>query len=430
MTARGGWRFSRGSVPSADLLAIVSLAGTICLFFWKLCLTNLILARGDTLFYIYPYWSAAASALRSGRLALWNPDLFMGAPMLANSQAGLLYPLNWPLWWWFDVPVAAKISILLHLCIAATLTYGLARDVLHLRRPAAWLAAALFALGGYLTAQVEHINQLQGFAWMPAVFWLLARQTERSLAPRLGLVLALQILAGHTQAAFITVVGAGLFGGWLSLAAGRARRPSFDWSQLRSWLRLPIARLLGAGLIAILLTMAQILPTLELSRQSVRGGGLPLNEAVSFSLHPLLLGRALLPGYGETLFSEYVAMLPLSVLALVMLGAWTHRRRPAVVAMLLVTASGLFFALGRANPIYLALVRLAPGFDLFRAPARWLALYGLGMGVLAGAGLDVLLSCQPWAAPALDQRLAAGPGNPRRVVLAGPDPILAGADPA
>ena len=45
---------------------------------------------------------------------------------------------------------------------------------------------------------------------------------------------------------------------------------------------------------------------------------------------------------------------------------------------------GLFLALGRWNPFYYVLYRLAPGFDLFRAPARWMMLYTLGMATLAG----------------------------------------------
>src|SRR3990167_919457 len=79
----------------------------VFLFFWKLAFTNLILARGDTFLYFYPYWDYRAQELLAGRLPLWNPYLFMGAPFLANPQAGVLYPLNWPLIF-FAAPVAVK----------------------------------------------------------------------------------------------------------------------------------------------------------------------------------------------------------------------------------------------------------------------------------------------------------------------------------
>ena len=64
----------------------------VVLFFHRLALQGYILARGDVYLYFYPYWEAAATALREGRLPLWNPYLFMGAPLLANSQAGFFYP--------------------------------------------------------------------------------------------------------------------------------------------------------------------------------------------------------------------------------------------------------------------------------------------------------------------------------------------------
>ncbi|MBK9613695.1 hypothetical protein [Candidatus Amarobacter glycogenicus] len=74
------------------------------------------------------------------------------------------------------------------------------------------------------------------------------------------------------------------------------------------------------------------------------------------------------------MFSEYVAFLPITALVLAVLGAWQWRRRPGVLAALALTAVGLFLALGVFNPLYWLPARL-PGFDLFRVPARWLALY-------------------------------------------------------
>ncbi|MBK9051977.1 MAG: hypothetical protein IPL78_14020 [Chloroflexi bacterium] len=130
-------------------------------------------------------------------------------------------------------------------------------------------------------------------------------------------------------------------------------------------------------------------PTLELTGLSSRQGGLPFNEAVSFSLHPLLLTRSLLPSYGQGLFSEYVAFLPLTALLLALVGAWRWRQDRAVWPVLVLVGLGLFLALGRFNPAYWLLARL-PGFDLFRVPARWLALYSLGMALLAGAGWENL----------------------------------------
>ena len=96
----------------------LAIVGLVLLFFNKMVFSNLILARGDTFLYFYPYWQAAAEALRHGRLPLWNPSLFMGAPLLANSQVGFFYPLNWPVWLLLPTPYAVSASIVLHLVIA------------------------------------------------------------------------------------------------------------------------------------------------------------------------------------------------------------------------------------------------------------------------------------------------------------------------
>ncbi|HLF02729.1 MAG TPA: hypothetical protein VI547_12175, partial [Anaerolineales bacterium] len=144
---------------------ILGLATLVLLFYRQAAFTNLIFARGDTLLYFYPYWDFRAQALLAGKLPLWNPYLFMGVPFLANSQAGVFYPLNWPLIS-LSAPVAVKMSIVIHILIAAWGAYALARRAFELEPYPAFFAAAVFALGGYLSAQVEHVNQLQGLAWL------------------------------------------------------------------------------------------------------------------------------------------------------------------------------------------------------------------------------------------------------------------------
>jgi hypothetical protein len=350
------------------------------LFFHRMAFSNLILARGDTLLYFYPYWQAASDALRSGRIPLWNPDLFMGAPFLANSQVGLFYPLNWPFWWLFQAPAAVKASIILHLFIAALGAYLAARRTLHLGKPAALFSAIMFALGGYLTSQVEHVNQLQGLAWIPWFIAVLAQgeghhrlagARKRMLA--FALLFALQFTAGHAQTSFITIfclllwsVATSLIGSRGDPAPKRFWRSRLDWSQLSPM----VGPIVTGLLLSAAISAVQLLPSLELSQLSSRQGGLPANEVLSFSLPLPLLNRALLPGYGQPLFTEFTAFVPVTVLVLLVL-------------------TGLFLALGASNPAYWILAKL-PGFNLFRVPARWLVLYALGVSFLAGIGWQFL----------------------------------------
>ena len=362
--------------------------------------SNLILARGDTFLYFYPYWQAAAEALQNGRIPLWNPDIFMGSPLLANSQMGFFYPLNWPVWLLLETPYAVNASILLHVGIAGVGAYFAGKKALGLGRWASLVTAVLFALGGYLTAQVEHINQLQGLAWLPwylvvlgAGDWGLGSRGAKvgwaSLA--FALLFSLQVLAGHTQTAFISGVTLVVWMAttWLAQYLLRtthhALRFSFHWKRL---LKTAVPALILGGFLALLLTAVQLLPTLELIQNSSREGGLTFNEVLSFSLNPLLLTQSLLPAYGQSLFTEYVAFLPITAVILSVIGAWQWRRIPGVLPAIVLVLLGLFLAFGIYNPANWLVARL-PGFNLFRVPARWLVVYGLGMALLAGVGWQI-----------------------------------------
>ncbi len=96
----------------------------------------------------------------------------------------------------------------------------------------------------------------------------------------LAVVIALQILAGHTQTTFINMVGLGL---WAVASLGWPLR------------RKNLVRLLPllAVIPALALAAAQLLPTIELNGLGLRTGGLDFRQAVSFSLRPQLLLQTL-----------------------------------------------------------------------------------------------------------------------------------------
>ena len=438
MASKANWRRAA--------LAWLGLAAATLATLWPLGLTNRVLAGIDAYTYFTPYWAYRMAALRSGHLPLWNPFIFLGVPFLANPQAAVLYPLHWPLSWLASPAQALVWSALLHVWLAAGFTYTFARRGLGLSYLAALLTGLLFGLGGYNLARIENINQLNALAWLPAMLWLY-EETARSRGWRqrvrwgsaLACATALAILAGHTQATFIDLVGtflyavastAGLWRAGCSAAqAGSTNLASFSRAGTR---RLLASRLLPfvAILAAVPLAAAQLLPTLELNSLGPRAAGLPWREAASFSLRPRLLAQSLLPPFGGGLpvtfgsesYPEFVGYLSASGLFLAAMGLFPGRRRrsqsaavpqpgsqeqntpvPAqyarIVAIVL-AAAGLLLALGGYDPLYYLAWRFVPGFALFRVPARWLALYALGAATLAGLGLDRLTRrCAPGLGP-------------------------------
>jgi hypothetical protein len=401
-----------------DWLLLLSSAAVIVLVFWRLALTDLIIGRGDLFFYFYPYRDYASQSILNGRVPLWNPHLFMGVPFFANSQAGVLYPLNLLV---AGLPVARQVnfSLVVHAVLAGCGTYLWARTRLRLGRSGSFLSTLVFAAGGYLVAQIEHLNQFQVLVWLPWLLWIydaprvrgssLLANLRASLT-RIGamaIVFTLQVLAGHMQSVFICFLGLAAYA-LLPLVWRKLRRRDVGAS-----LALSAAVLLAAIGSAALLAAVQLLPTFELSRLSVRSGGLDLNEAVSFSLSPDLLPRALLPSWGKAVFAEYIAYIGVVGLGLALFGIWavvrmeqqsstelihgdsvdaalTQREEHARLGALVLALVGLFLALGGFNPVYVLLVKVIPGFASFRAPARWLVLYAVGMAGLVGIGSDTI----------------------------------------
>ena len=372
-----------------DLLAIFFLWALVIAFFWQIALAGRVLAGGDVFTYFYPYWAEATRAMQAVRLPLWNPYLFMGVPFLANSQVGFFYPLNWPLWLSLPAHQSVHLTIVLHLCLAALNGYLWGRVSLRMGRTGAWTVGAIFALGGYLGAQVEHVNQLQGLAWLPLMLTLYDKCASGQVHKWAGLsvVVGLVLLAGHTQTAFISLVGLAVYG--LTPALWHVMRHR-EWKPLARRV-LILAAAAGWG---VTLAAVQLVPTWELARLSVRAGGLPFNDRVSFSLSPFYLARALLPGFAETIppeHIEHVAYIGIAGLALAAIAIASRKSRAASrKSVTLLIFLGLFFSLGFYNPFYLLLARYVPGFAHFRVPARWLILYVLGMAALAGWGADVL----------------------------------------
>lgn len=423
-------RFTRSW--GVGLAALALLAGGVLLVYWRLLLTNRVLATGDAFTYFTPYRDYANAALRSGRLPLWNPYLFLGVPFLANPQSAVLYPLHWP-FAWLSPGKSLAASLALHLVLGALGGYVYARRAAGLSFVAALATGLIFGLSGYLGAHAGQVNQISVAAWLPWLLWLLeeAAGTYRRAGPGevprppglrganllalagLALVVALQLLAGHTQASYINLAGLLLVALYPALAAGLA----WGWSRLRrraspldrqglaqGAMRLALAAV-AVGLGALVASV-QLVPTWELAQQSVRSGGLSYREVVSFSLRPRALLLTLLPTYGENLadrfgtpaFAEFVAYVGVGALVLAALALAQVRRAvargspqmPFVGIGLLLALAGFLLALGAYSPLTFLFYQLVPGFDLFRAPARWMALYTFGIGLLAGIGIHGL----------------------------------------
>ncbi|HEU5315027.1 MAG TPA: hypothetical protein VFX49_02890, partial [Chloroflexota bacterium] len=252
-------------------------------FCWKLAFGGLVVIGYDTMTYMYPYRFFAAEALKVGRIPLWNPHIFYGAPFLANLQSAVFYPphllfLVLPTEW------AMNWSVIVHLALCAYLGYLAARVVVGVDAMSGAVGGALYGLSGFVGAQVGHLNQLNAAAWLPLALVTLHLALERR-SPRwvaaLAVVLGIQLLAGHAQESYMTVAVLGAYVLFrVALAARRGVRPLLS---VGAW---GVASLGVGGALAAGLAAVQLLPSSELTRYSIRAAGMTFGEAASFSLPP------------------------------------------------------------------------------------------------------------------------------------------------
>ncbi len=204
-----------GSLPLRLTLAVF-----VAMLYARLLFTNRVLASGDILLYFYPYRDYAAAALRSGEIPLWNPYIFLGVPFLANPQAAVLYPLHWPLSW-FPVTTQVYWSAAIHTWLLGMGGYRVAafvgakplgrvdhraglggqRFLWRLDGPSEpneWRGVAAVGTGG---AGVGGSGAVSGRARLRA-------------AGLFAVLVALMLLAGHTQTVYINLFGLGVWMVW------------------------------------------------------------------------------------------------------------------------------------------------------------------------------------------------------------------------
>lgn len=377
--------------------------------------------RGQALFWgtpllqFIPWWNYAWETLSAGHLPLWNPLVGMGAPLLANYQSALFYPPTWLyflLAWLGGVKAMAWGQALLvaaHLGWAALGMGRLARR-LGLGLLAQAVAGLAYGLSAYLVSRAWFLSINAATSWLPWVLLCLTAllqadqpRERRRASLLLTLCLCMQLLSGHAQTTWYTVLLAALWAGfhWVEMArSGQSRR------MFGSFLHLALAMALALGLAAV-----QLLPTAEYLAQSSRASEVDFAYALNYSFWPWHLLTFLAPGlFGSPVTGDYwgyanywedavyIGVLPL-FLALSAFFAALRRRgsnqnlapglRPGLTRFLAaITGVSLLLALGSFTPLYPWLYRHIPTFDMFQAPARWMLWGVFALSLMAGIGAE------------------------------------------
>lgn len=399
-------------LASGDLVAGGVLFLLTVGFFWRTLSGDVYQPAdgGDLVSFLYPTYRFAAAQIHQWTLPLWNPHLYGGAPFIGDIQAGFLYPPNFFLFLlWPDFPY----QVMQWLAIGHLFWAGLGLYVLlrtwhwrpgqPLSRPAALFGALAFQFSDPLLTHLGNLNLIAVLSWLP---WCLAAYeqalTRRSLrwTGVAALLFAISTYAGHAQSTFYIALALGLY--TLGHAAGycltddKSAPPAITWREV---IRRYLTPLLLFYLLGALLTAPIVLPAYELTRFTERSS-FTYQDTVAFSLAPTQAIGLLTPGFFgrgpalhwslwarvETPYAG-VATLLCAIGALLLADQATRRR---LVPWLGIALVGFVTALGIYAIAHGWLTALLPLFGQFRAPARALVLWTLGVAALGSVGVDLI----------------------------------------
>lgn len=373
------------------------------ILFGRIVFAGRVLFWGVPLLQFYPWQQFAVEMWRSGHAPLWNPFLGNGAPLAANLQSAVFYPLN-ALHLVLPVEQAMGYTAVVHVVLAGLAMYAWAR-AFGLGPLAAVVGALSFQLSQFYIARLGFLSITVTFPWTAAWLWraeVLAQRRRMSDALWLALTIGLGLLAGHAQTAGLGLIVATLYA-TLRLIQETKKLAA---KETRGHLAKGVGYVLLAFVAGFALASVQLLPSLELAAQSQRAGGLDLEFASTHSLYPLRLLTFLAPDlmgnpadgsfWGYDNYWEnagYMGLWALIMAAFALAESKSHVPHLKPVARLLgaTAAASLLIALGRFAPFYPLVFQVLPGVTLFQGPARLLSVYTLSVAALAGLGTQQLL---------------------------------------
>jgi len=379
------------------IVPVGGIALFVLIFFYEMIFFPKIPLFRDLGPFFYPMRFSLAQSLKAVELPLWEPRMAMGFPLLANFQSGAFYPPNLA-YVVFPFATAIKFIFVLHFFIAAIGAYLLLRHWRFLQ-PLALVGSILFTFGGCTVSLVNLLNHFQTAVWLPWLLLLGEKQTvckDRSKIFTVAILATLQFLAGSPE----------IYG--MSMALFFMNSLRMKWEERTSYARV-FASLLTVNVVVAGLAMVQILPTLELLRETARYRAPSLQWATDWSLHPISLVNLIFldKEVDVTSFARFQAffaypaplLMSLYMGALFPFGLWswilTESRKKKAILLAGITFS-LLLSTGSHTPLYPLFYDYFPLGFLSRFPEKFFFVTFVLLLYITLHGLAVLLSQLHW----------------------------------
>jgi hypothetical protein len=377
-----------------DCIAVLVLGAVFLAFFFPILFEEKTFFFRDMLHFGYPFKHFIWKSWQEGALPLWNSQISGGVPFLSLYHPGVFYPPNL-IFLLEDFGAAFNFYYVFHHMILVFSVYRLAR--FWNLSPEASLGSAITALlGGYFLSLASLYNHFQAAVWLPLILLNFNRflQNKRFKDFMTAVFLfAFICLAGSPETCVLIAVI--LWSYSVFVVPGKVTGTSF-FSRT--------AMLSGIIILSLGLSAIQLVPTGALMKESMRSTGIDFEESSKMSLSPAALSAVILPenhfAFMDTakihksyfLQSCFMGLIPLGFLLAGLFSGIKCRAFWFWGALFFV---GIFFSLGRFNPLYSLIYDWVPALKLFRFPEKFFFISAFSLVFLVGLGLDALGSTNP-----------------------------------
>jgi len=350
---------------------------------------NALVIDAGTLFYQYDYFYI--KSIKEGSLPLWNHMVFSGTAFMAANQPAVFYPLKL-FYLVLPFPESYGFIIFLHVFLGGLFMY-LFLGLFRLSFPARLLGSVTFTFSSFIVSWMEFEPFIESFVWYPLVFYFIEKllrsdENRKKVLYSLicGVVLGVQLLAGHLQVSYYLLVGCGIY----ILVRLLMERKRFNVQTAFA--------IINLFFIGIMIGSVQILPSFELAGLS--GRDFSYAETISGKAAPYEILKILNPfifgsPINHTYFSPsdftnsgplYVGFFSIFLLLSSFFVDKKMRRRLAPFYVLALVSILVSFGTWFFSIFYFML----PGFKSFGYITRVLVIYVFSMSAIIAFGLDNL----------------------------------------
>ncbi len=337
----------------------------------------------DVLRQLYPWRHFAMDSLRSGTLPLWNPYNFSGAPLLANFQSAVFYPLN-IVYAFLAAPIAWNVLVFLQPFLMCFFMYLYCRRI-GMRPMGATLGALSYAFSYFSIVWLEYNTVDHILMWLPLTLLAIEHLFERRQAVWAGILVfcgVASLFAGHPQVF--------LYAYTFSIVYALFRK----WQQ-KNILSVNLIYILVLQVIVLGIGAIQLIPGIELLQNAARS----VHDSTTFFekilIQPWQLVMLVVPDFfgnpatrNYWLADTYVGKVTYIGIVPILFFFLSFGRVKASLYRFFLIASCFLLVVTTNNPISFLLYHLPLPLVTTSAPTLSLFLFAFSFSIVCGYSVD------------------------------------------